>query len=114
MSFAGYSTTTSSQCVPLAGRLSLITQTYVWVKTYLTSDGSCYITGIALKSDESILALAGSNGRNIFIFFVNPLTGSKKLNYFYKTFDYEIEIKSSTILFGGQNRLYLTGELAYK
>jgi hypothetical protein len=100
--------------VPLAGRLSLITQTYVWVKTYLTSDGSCYITGLAIKSDESILALAGTNGENVFIYFVNPLTGSKMLNYFYKTFDYEIELKSSSILFAGQNRLYLTGELANK
>jgi hypothetical protein len=100
--------------VPLAGRLSLITQTYVWVKTYITSDYSCYITGLAIKSDESILALAGTNGKNVFIYFVNLLTGSKMLNYFYKTFDYEIELKSSSILIAGQNRLYLTDELAYK
>ena len=75
----------------MLGRLSLVTNVYVWVKTF-----NFYyfdLRGIAIKSDDSLLAISGTYKPASFsssvpiILFVDPLTGIKKSNNIIKRFD---------------------------
>jgi len=55
------------------------------VKIYIDAENlASQIDGLAIKSDDSILALAGSipNSNYGFVFLVDPVTGGKKSNYF--------------------------------
>ena len=72
------------------------------------------LDAVALKNDNSVLAYSGSFAASpltSFVFFIDPITGGKKSNYFYFGLDFEIKFLSSSMIFAGQNRLYLTGEV---
>ena len=55
------------------------------MKIYIDAENlASQIDGLAIKSDDSILVLAGSipNSNYGFVFLVDPVTGGKKSNYF--------------------------------
>jgi len=67
-----------------------------------------------LNPAEDMLVITGNfipYSQKLLIFFLDPLTGGMKKYSRYKYTEYgELIVTSSSILFAGTNRLYITGE----
>jgi hypothetical protein len=67
---------------------------YLWAKVYLLQGSPAQFDAVSLKSDSSVLALAGSfkDYMSLFVYLVDPDTGSQLYPYFTIGLDFKAKL----------------------